>query len=685
MANIQTYLNNIKNALFGKDVRASIHDGIDAINKEVESTTGRQVDLENTFDQLVINAGNSNAEIVDARVKNDGTSYSKLGDRLDAVDSQLAHIAHLIKPTGEDDTETIQNSLNEYNNIIFENGATFKVSYPIKITKDNMNINFNNALFEFTYDKTKEIINTDKINALFMFEGEILKEGIKITSHNLSIGELTLENLYDLNIGSYLQINIDSEYNEEIITPKVKRLVKVLNIYENTVTVDFSSPFSDYITINSDSHVNIVKPLENIKVENGKFIDKTDLGNIIPDTSNQYEETGHLVNFITFNNVVNSNISNIFTQNTTLHAVYIRYCDSIKVDNIANDNVRLFAGGEGYCIKVVRSKNIELNNIKGKKVRHLSDFSCSSNCVISNSYCNEAKESAYHMHGAYEHDIIYKNCSVVNTTFGYSTTSGESYGNCNINICYENCNGRFYSNNVYTRNFNFKNCDLTYLGQVADATFDNCKIIINLLYFSDWNDFESRIDFSTRQQFLNSSIKFDSNNILYIRKFNKLIFNNCYISPNSSASNLVRLCNIEDFKLLNSNSHVRFEIRNDVISQASMKISNNIFKSQNASYTLSMNSTTNCVLYCDISNNTLNGVFTSGSIVFRASNTDDENSNNTLYGSINNNYCYGRILVHNVEVETGKIICCFNQATGYQNNNGVEFLNNITISKTTTE
>ena len=82
MANIQNYLNNIKNALLGRDVRASIHDGIDAINKEVEETTKRQVDLESTFDSLIINAGDSNAEIVDARVKSNGTSYSKLGDRL---------------------------------------------------------------------------------------------------------------------------------------------------------------------------------------------------------------------------------------------------------------------------------------------------------------------------------------------------------------------------------------------------------------------------------------------------------------------------------------------------------------------------------------------------------------------------------------------------------------------------
>ena len=128
MANIKTHLNNIKGALYGNDVRGSIHDGIDAINNEVESTTGRQVDLENTFDQLIINAGNSNAEIVDARVKSDGASYSKLGDRLNEVDSQLDHNKNNIDilktqyvnvldygadPTGVNDSyEAIQGAIN---------------------------------------------------------------------------------------------------------------------------------------------------------------------------------------------------------------------------------------------------------------------------------------------------------------------------------------------------------------------------------------------------------------------------------------------------------------------------------------------------------------------------------------------------------------------------------------------
>lgn len=110
MANIKNELNNIKSALYGKDVRGSIHDGIDAINKEVENTTGRQADLENTFDQLIINVGNSNAEIVDARVKNDGTSYSKLGDRLDGIDSQLTQNTLAIEDVMSYIEDNVENS-----------------------------------------------------------------------------------------------------------------------------------------------------------------------------------------------------------------------------------------------------------------------------------------------------------------------------------------------------------------------------------------------------------------------------------------------------------------------------------------------------------------------------------------------------------------------------------------------
>ena len=178
MADIKTHLNNIKGALYGKDVRGSIHDGIDAINKEVENTTGRQVDLENTFDQLVINAGNSNAEIVDARVKNDGTSYSKLGDRLDAVDSQLAHntndISNINNKTYEinvlnpptetglkpyvvgGDIETNTNNIQAIFDYVGNNGRTFQANDTSgQYTGYNFTVIFPTS--EYIFNKTIEI------------------------------------------------------------------------------------------------------------------------------------------------------------------------------------------------------------------------------------------------------------------------------------------------------------------------------------------------------------------------------------------------------------------------------------------------------------------------------------------------------------------------------------------------
>lgn len=89
MANIQKYLDDIKKALFGREVRGSIHDAIEAINKETERTTASQEHLDSTFKQLIINAGQSNAEVVDARVEADGTTHATLGDRLDNLDSKF--------------------------------------------------------------------------------------------------------------------------------------------------------------------------------------------------------------------------------------------------------------------------------------------------------------------------------------------------------------------------------------------------------------------------------------------------------------------------------------------------------------------------------------------------------------------------------------------------------------------
>lgn len=67
----------IRRAIFGGEVRDSIADGIEVVEQ-----------LREDYDNQVINAGNSNAEIVDAR-----GGQTKLKDRLDNFDEQLEHKA----------------------------------------------------------------------------------------------------------------------------------------------------------------------------------------------------------------------------------------------------------------------------------------------------------------------------------------------------------------------------------------------------------------------------------------------------------------------------------------------------------------------------------------------------------------------------------------------------------------
>ena len=204
MANIKKHLDNIKGALYGKDVRSSIHDGIDAINKEVESTTRKQVDLESTFDQLVINAGNSNAEIVDARVKADGTSYSKLGDRLDSVDSQLEHIEHHYN-IGNGVIKLPVDFPNIPFDVVYQN-RKFKASIKVKDIIDTVNsdivyidslnsstsssgldINKPISLGRFSENLSNDVYTKSNIVVNFLNDFESFDTGITITTQGKNI------------------------------------------------------------------------------------------------------------------------------------------------------------------------------------------------------------------------------------------------------------------------------------------------------------------------------------------------------------------------------------------------------------------------------------------------------------------------------------------------------------------
>ena len=108
MAIVTDQVAKIRAAVLGIEVRENIAKGIEDINTEVVSTTGKQAVLETVFNGLVINAGSENAEIVAAR-----GSAASLPVRLSGVDAQLADYATSAVSSGvilNNQTKAVENT-----------------------------------------------------------------------------------------------------------------------------------------------------------------------------------------------------------------------------------------------------------------------------------------------------------------------------------------------------------------------------------------------------------------------------------------------------------------------------------------------------------------------------------------------------------------------------------------------
>ncbi|MED2984627.1 glycosyl hydrolase family 28-related protein, partial [Bacillus thuringiensis] len=96
MANIRHYLQAITSALFGNQVRSSIHDGLDAINKETEIATALSKDIQNKQDILnakyheQIAGATDITEIKDFHVSGfSGDTFQTMGLRADEMEKNI--------------------------------------------------------------------------------------------------------------------------------------------------------------------------------------------------------------------------------------------------------------------------------------------------------------------------------------------------------------------------------------------------------------------------------------------------------------------------------------------------------------------------------------------------------------------------------------------------------------------
>ena len=214
----------IRRAIFGGEVRDSIADGIEVVEQ-----------LREDYDNQVINAGNSNAEIVDAR-----GGQTKLKDRLDNFDEQLDNKANkedvdeisnnkADKTALENTNSNLATQANRIDNLIIHSGegtdkdaevidgrtgidgTTFSlIGDNIRTTSNNI-YSFINNVFNFKNDYITNLLNKDNMTNGKMINGngeEATHNGCSFTNDYLY---LTAGESIILNFATYITI---AKYNE---------------------------------------------------------------------------------------------------------------------------------------------------------------------------------------------------------------------------------------------------------------------------------------------------------------------------------------------------------------------------------------------------------------------------------------------------------------------------------------
>ena len=241
MANIQSNLNKIKNAVLGVEVRDSIHDGIKAMNEEVEKTTGKQDQLEESFDVL-----NSKFNRIDFN----NSSFQELSTKLNGeVYGVITNIPMIHKQVNSANgqwidvenrcSSTFGYKLNKGDTI----GLTDYENYSISFFKFSSSGNFIGSINWHTTDIVVEdddniyypYVKKNDNSELSYSDLQTISKVVKITKKNY-IGKYA-NDCYDafsdyrnVNAGLSMVRHIEDNYNTNIINQQLLTSDKIQNI-----------------------------------------------------------------------------------------------------------------------------------------------------------------------------------------------------------------------------------------------------------------------------------------------------------------------------------------------------------------------------------------------------------------------------------------------------------------------
>lgn len=386
MANISNMLNNIKNAIYGKDVRGSIHDGIDAINKETENTTNRQTTLEgrqNTldtkFEEQIKNmtlTDPSSAEIVAMRTDKDGVTHDLAGKRIDKIETQMDDIATSMISTAR--FQTLQNAINyaKLNNI-----------RKVYVDRDfNEEILLDSNIELISYGNTVNRLlckgsKGDEISYLNIrnnyIETSSLVAGDLVLIDHIGVKRELNKILYVDGGKAHLENDLLFEYtdknNTKVIKINSKRNISISGLNVNFMHFEFVDMLSiRNVNINHKTHILMSYDIEinNLSIDGEKDVEsrvdiyascrKANINNLKLKGGNTESDNS----LFKLNQVADFNISNIISSSSykpkNVYG-YDGYFHSFMIDGAISETLDYIGDTVGY--PSFPSKNINIDNV----------------------------------------------------------------------------------------------------------------------------------------------------------------------------------------------------------------------------------------------------------------------------------------------------------------------------------
>ena len=391
-------------------------------------------EVETRFNTLT-SSQQQDAEVIDARVGENGKSYASLGDRLNEIDLQLAQVAINVKDFGAkgdgvtDDTKAIQDALDSMGNtsiLTSDKGKTFLVTKPLNVKFDNINIDFNGSCI--VYNSTYNLGNTngrERTEGIFNVKGKEIGSNINVrgvyrykTSRFDGL-KLDLDNPSSIKDGSYYYLSLSNmewkgwskDFTDDPIV--IRQMVRIF-VIDGNIIVDYDTPFD--ISELSGTIIE-VKPIRNVTIRN------TILNNITPIADDEYYNNDTIIQEdLTVRNSWVGGISvkygeclkfeNLEIIGNYLPGLITRSMNNSEVINFICKNPRSISAGCGYVIQCNNSRHVIIRGAKGFQTRHIVDFSASTHCHVYDSVDEylSITTTSYDCHGIGEHDISFTNC-----------------------------------------------------------------------------------------------------------------------------------------------------------------------------------------------------------------------------------------------------------------------------------